>query len=68
MLLKVIGPKPLMTTCAFCWGISALAMGKLDARVARCLDQTCADTVQLSSKITEDSMRVDYLSDFSRLG
>lgn len=27
MLLKVIGPKPLMSVCALCWGASCLAMG-----------------------------------------
>lgn len=31
VLLKVIGPKPLMSVCAFCWGISALSMGKFTA-------------------------------------
>jgi hypothetical protein len=27
VLLKVIGPKLLMSVCAFCWGISSLSMG-----------------------------------------
>ena len=26
VMLKVIGPKPLMTTCAFCWGVVCLGM------------------------------------------
>ncbi|KAH5138173.1 hypothetical protein HBH69_225250 [Parastagonospora nodorum] len=26
ILLKVVGPKPLMTTCAFCWGIVCIGM------------------------------------------
>lgn len=27
VLLKIIGPKPLLSTCAFCWGITTLGMG-----------------------------------------
>ncbi|KAJ5405764.1 hypothetical protein N7465_007048 [Penicillium sp. CMV-2018d] len=26
VLLKIIGPKPLLSTCAFCWGITTLGM------------------------------------------
>lgn len=29
VLLKIIGPKPLLSTCAFCWGITTLGMGSL---------------------------------------
>lgn len=28
VLLKIIGPKPLLTTCAFAWGITTLGMGE----------------------------------------
>jgi hypothetical protein len=27
VLLKIIGPKPLLSTCAFCWGVTTLGMG-----------------------------------------
>lgn len=30
MLLKVIGPKPLITISAFCWGCTTLGMGEAD--------------------------------------
>lgn len=28
VLLKVIGPKPLMTVCAFCWAAATLGMSE----------------------------------------
>ncbi|KUL85459.1 hypothetical protein ZTR_06749, partial [Talaromyces verruculosus] len=31
VLLKIIGPKPLLATCAFCWGITCLGMAFIES-------------------------------------